>query len=50
MRLRNQETYRAAGYHDRATAKKAFSGTLALTNYGVLLLTIYIVCGIGSGK
>ena len=40
MRLRNQEIYRAAGYLDRTTAKKAFSGSLALTNYEMPLLAI----------
>ena len=48
MRLSNQETYRVAGYHVRATAKKAFSGSLALTNYEVSLLTINIRVGYQS--
>lgn len=47
MRLKNRDMYRAAGYHDRATAEKAFSGSLALTNYGVPLLAIRKLPGVG---
>ena len=47
MRLKNRDMYRAAGYHDRATAKKAFSGSLAWTNYGVPLLVIWKLHRVG---